>query len=301
MKTDTIFYHLFQAYPAVFFELIGQAGETAVAYEFTSVELKELAFRLDGLFVPRPGIAERPLYFVEVQFQKDPALYARLFTEIFVYLYQYTPPQDWRAVVVYPQRSLDVGRPEHYREFFDSGRITRVYLNELVDNQPASLGLGVVQLVAAPESEADVRARRLLTQARQATLAEIDRQEIVGLIETVMIYKFPHKSREEIETMLGLSDLKETRVYREAWQEGVLEGRQEGRQEGMREGLLAGIELGLEIKFGAEGLLLLPEVYKIEDTAVLRALHQGLKANLTLAQWRRIYTENGRLAANGDS
>lgn len=101
--------------------------------------------------------------------------------------------------------------------------------------------------------------------------------------------------------MLGLSDLKETKVYREAWQEGRLEGRQEGRQEGVREGLLAGIELGLEIRFGAEGLALLPEVYRLEDTAVLRALHEGLKANLPLVQWRRIYTETGRLAANGDS
>lgn len=42
-----------------------------------------------------------------------------------------------------------------------------------------------------------------------------------------MVYKFPQLNREEIEQMLGLSELKQTRVYQEA--------RAEGRQEGMQE------------------------------------------------------------------
>ena len=40
--------------------------------------------------------------------------------------------------------------------------------------------------------------------------------------------------------MLGLSELKQTRVYQEARQEGLEEGRQEGRQEGLEEGLEQG-------------------------------------------------------------
>ena len=43
-----------------------------------------------------------------------------------------------------------------------------------------------------------------------------------------MVYKFPQLNREEIEEMLGLSELKQTRVYQEA----QAEGRQEGMQEG---------------------------------------------------------------------
>jgi hypothetical protein len=39
---------------------------------------------------------------------------------------------------------------------------------------------------------------------------------------------------------------------------------------------------------------------KLLLSAVLHSCHEGLKANLTLSQWRRIDTENGRLAANGD-
>ncbi|BAB74047.1 hypothetical protein ACN23B_11790 [Anabaena sp. FACHB-709] len=50
---------------------------------------------------------------------------------------------------------------------------------------------------------------------------------------TIMVYKFATLSREEIEAMLGLK-LEETRVYREAKQEGRGEGRQEGREEGRK-------------------------------------------------------------------
>ena len=50
MKTDTIFYSLFQEFPSFFFELIDRPPEEAAAYEFTSREIKQLAFRIDGLY-----------------------------------------------------------------------------------------------------------------------------------------------------------------------------------------------------------------------------------------------------------
>jgi predicted transposase YdaD len=37
----------------------------------------------------------------------------------------------------------------------------------------------------------------------------------MGLVETVIIYKFPKLGREEIAKMLGLSELKDTKVYQE--------------------------------------------------------------------------------------
>jgi predicted transposase YdaD len=39
-------------------------------------------------------------------------------------------------------------------------------------------------------------------------------------VERIVVYKFPQKSREEIEAMFELSDLKQTRVYQEAFAEG---------------------------------------------------------------------------------
>jgi predicted transposase YdaD len=55
------------------------------------------------------------------------------------------------------------------------------------------------------------------------------------LLETVLLSKFSQLSRQEIEAMFLVSDIKQTRVYQEAKQEGIQEGRQEGRQEGKKD------------------------------------------------------------------
>lgn len=66
------------------FEILGQDPALAQNYEFSSREVKQLAFRLDGLFLPKhAGI---PIYFVEVQFQWDPEFYYRLLAEIYGHL-----------------------------------------------------------------------------------------------------------------------------------------------------------------------------------------------------------------------
>ena len=63
----------------------------------------------------------------------------------------------------------------------------------------------------------------MIDQARQDIADEQAKRELIQLIETILIYKLPNKSREEIEQMLGLSELKQTKVYQEAKQEGKLE------------------------------------------------------------------------------
>jgi predicted transposase YdaD len=52
VKTDSIFYRLFQSFPGIFFELIDQSPTIANIYQFSSVEVKQLAFRIDGVFLP---------------------------------------------------------------------------------------------------------------------------------------------------------------------------------------------------------------------------------------------------------
>ena len=79
MQTDKIFYSLFQAFPSIFFAIIGDNTVNANAYEFVSLELKETAFRIDGVFIPTSETTNQPLYFVEVQFQLDSTFYRRLF------------------------------------------------------------------------------------------------------------------------------------------------------------------------------------------------------------------------------
>lgn len=83
-----------------------------------------------------------------------------------------------------------------------------------------------------------------------------------------------------------------TSVERIGIKKGIEQGIQQGIQQGLREGLLLGIELGLELKFGSEGLRLLPEISKIEDVDVLRAIKEGLKIVNTLAELRYIYQQD---------
>ena len=49
-------------------------------------------------------------------------------------------------------------------------------------------------------------------------------------VETIIVYKLPHLSREEIVKMLGFTeiDVRQTRFYQDVFAEGRQEGRQEG-------------------------------------------------------------------------
>jgi predicted transposase/invertase (TIGR01784 family) len=41
------------------------------------------------------------------------------------------------------------------------------------------------------------------------------------MIQTIIIYKFPNMSMEEIQAMFGLSDIQQTKVYQEGVEEGT--------------------------------------------------------------------------------
>lgn len=239
VKTDSIFYQLFQNFPSIFFELIGNSTADVNAYEFSSVELKQTAFRVDGVFVPNSEFPNLPVYFVEVQFQLDSEFYRRLFSEIFLYLRQNKSVNFWCAVVIYPTRSLDPEDQEPYRLLLDSPQVQRIYLDELGSADDNSLGVEIVQLIVESEETAIARGRTLILQARQELAEEATQRKIVELIETILLYKFTQISREELAAMLAIDDdFKKTRMYQSIKQEGLEEGRQEGRQEGLEEGKL---------------------------------------------------------------
>lgn len=58
---------------------------------------------------------------------------------------------------------------------------------------------------------------------------------------------------------------------------------------GLEEGLLAGIEVSLEVKFGAEGLALLPGIQAIQDHEVLRSVLQAIKTAASPDELRRVW------------
>lgn len=222
MKTDSLFYRLFQEFPTIFFEIIGTTPELANNYQFSSVEVKQISFRIDGVFLSSQR-EDNPIYFVEVQFQPDKEFYARLLAEIFLYLRQNKPANDWRAVVLYPNQNVDIADRKHYQEFFASERVKCIYLNQLEATADRPLGIGIVKLAIAPSTTTVELARQLVSRVRQNVTNDLQQRQLVQLIETILFYKLPALSREEIEAMFELSDLKQTRVYQEAEQEGKLE------------------------------------------------------------------------------
>ena len=220
MKTDTIFYRLFRSFPQTFFELLQASPQQAQNYRFDSVEVKQLSFRIDGVFLPL--VPDVPIYFAEVQFQPDPDLYSRFFSEIFLYLDKTDFSNDWRGVILFPNRRTDNSNPERYSEILSSGRVTRLYLDELGDTESATPGIATVELIVSDPSEAIALGQRLIERIRVEVEAP-QQQSLLELVERILVYKLPQTRREEIERMFSLDDLRQTRVWQEAQQEARLE------------------------------------------------------------------------------
>ncbi|MEH2433607.1 MAG: Rpn family recombination-promoting nuclease/putative transposase [Nostoc sp.] len=236
MRRDTIFYKLFKQFPGLLFELVDEPPLEAENYQFESVEVKETAFRIDGVFLPPADAVSKTVFFAEVQFQKDEDLYHRFFSELFLFLYRNSIRyDDWFGVIIFASRSLEPSSSSIHRALLESGQVRRVYLDELGDLRQQPLGLGLMLLTnVTSETEAVEGARFLLEQARQQS-----EQAIIDLVTTIIVYKFSKLSREEIRTMLGLN-LEEPRAILEAKEEGREEGKIEGKVEGREEGKVEG-------------------------------------------------------------
>ena len=135
--------------------------------------------------------------------------------------------------------------PLQFGEILLLERVTRIYLDELGES---SLGVGVVKLVIETEEAAPALAKQLIAQANQQLTDVTIKPDLINLIETIIVYKLPKKSRKEIEAMLGLSELKQTRVYQEA----VAEGKQEGKAETTRKLALNLLRVGMSLEQIAE-------------------------------------------------
>lgn len=210
MKTDALLYRLLQDHPGLVFELAGlPTPETP--YELRAEEIKETQFRFDGLLIP-PVVAEAtPLVFLENQFQPDDDFYARWFASIFLYLRRHPERRWWRAVVLFPERRIDVGKPRGFEDLLAGNRVSRIYLDEGVTTQPKSPALGLIGLLLAEPGQAVAAARSLLAEAAPVW------PDFNAWVETLLVYKLPRFSREEIKAMVHLIDvdIRDTRYYEE--------------------------------------------------------------------------------------
>ncbi|NOQ35936.1 MAG: DUF2887 domain-containing protein [Methylococcaceae bacterium] len=210
MKTDKLFYRLFQSLPDLFFTLTG-LDYSSDSYEFKSIEIKELKFTIDGVFIPKEK--DLPIIFTEIQFQKDKDFYSRLFTEIFIYLRQYKPENPWRAVVIFPNKGVDVGNMFHYQEL--EPRLTRIYLRESLPKTTTDTSLQLLKMIIIKDEQKVIDIARELVETDQ----DEEQQDLLyGFIETIILYRHPKLTREEVEAMIHFPkvNIEQTPLYQEA-------------------------------------------------------------------------------------
>ncbi|MCZ8040251.1 MAG: DUF2887 domain-containing protein, partial [Microcystis sp. LE17-20A] len=106
----------------------------------------------------------------------------------------------------------------------------------------------LIKLVTESESQAVNSAKILIKQAQRELSDRLVQRNVIDLIETIIIYKLPQKSREEIEAMLELQDLKQTRFYQEAFGDGIEQGIEQGIERGIEQGIEQGIERGINLQ-----------------------------------------------------
>ena len=103
-------------------------------------------------------------------------------------------------------------------------------------------------MIASDKQQTITRAKELADRLDKIDLDGLD------FIETILVYKLPHLSREEIRKMLSLYEveLKQTRFYQEISAEERKEGALIGKQEGKQEECIKLLSRQLRRKFGVQ-------------------------------------------------
>ena len=151
----------------------------------------------------------------------------------------------------------------------------------------------VMAHLKAQETRAD-RSRRFewkLAITRRLYERRFSREDVINLFQFIdWVMSLPEELEQEFwQEVIHLEEEQRMPYITSVERIGRQKGLEQGRFEGMKEGLLKGIELGLELKFGSEGLGILPEISQLQDVEQLRAILSGLKTVNTLAQLRQIY------------
>lgn len=153
-----------------------------------------------------------------------------------------------------------------HRSLLNSSQVQRIYLDELGSPDEQKVGISLMQLTIASESQMVQEAKRLIERVQQEQITVLAKKEIIDVITTIVVYKFANLSREEVEAMLGVK-LEETRVYQEAKQEGIelgLElGREQGREQAKLEVVPQFLALGMSMEEVAQSLNLTIEQVRL--------------------------------------
>jgi predicted transposase YdaD len=220
MRTDALFYELFQTAPQTFFELL-QIVPTCT-YRFESITVKASEKRIDGVIEPTDE--QQPVYFLEVQAFPDDTIYWRTLREVATYFEQRPARNDnWQAVVLWLNKEDDPGlrtlKPLTYKP---ASRLISADLIKLLKKLPeTSLVLNVLRpLLAKSEREVRNHVVQWVTNIRQTPNLDPQTEEkLVAILSQLIEQKFRSLSYKELAAMLRLTPLRETASVQEVLKE----------------------------------------------------------------------------------
>lgn len=212
MKTDTLFYELFQAAPQTFFELL-QVTPTC-PYRFESITVKTSEKRIDGVLEPTQAGAM--IYFLEVQDSEDHTIYWREMREVSTYFEQrpHLKDHEWQATVLWLNKKDDPGfgtlqslarKPKP--------RLVSISLVQLLKKLPeTSLALNVLRpLIAKNEREVRQNVVQWVKNIQQTPdLGPTVEERLISVMSQLVEQKFKTLSYKELTQMLRLTPLRET-------------------------------------------------------------------------------------------
>ena len=207
-------------------------------YRFSSLTLKGLERRLDGLFEPEGHSG--PVYVVEFQGQRADKAWYNLLTRMGLYGEEH-PQRDVMGVGIF-LREADV--PAYPRWANDpTAPVLKVVLRRVLPDWLAREPDNPYVAVFAPlliEDDADLRARApaLWRTVQEAPLAEDVRAILTQVLEFWFFERFRGLTAKEVWAMLNLvTPIQETKAYQSIFAEGEIKGEAKGEAKGKAETL----------------------------------------------------------------
>lgn len=225
MKTDPLFYELFQAAPQTFFELVQITP--SCPYRFESITVKMSEKRIDGVLEPLD--VGQPFYFLEVQAFPDEVIYWRMTREVATFFEQrpHLKERKWQAIALWLNIADDPGLGA-LRLLGRKPKLNLISLDliDLLKKLPENaLVLNVLRpLLAVDEREVRENVVQWVENIRQATSVDANLEErLVDVFSQLIEQKFKTLPYKELSQMLRLTPLRETASVQEVLKEDRIE------------------------------------------------------------------------------
>lgn len=296
--------HYLPEFFAFFFPPIAREIDWARGYTFLDTELQqivrdaELGRRLADKLVQvvrRSGEPIWVLVHIEVQSQEEPEFARRMLTYHYRLLDRYDRPVVSLAVLGDEQATW---RPDAVQLGLWGCRLTFqfpiVKLQDYTERQAALMAdrnpfatVVLAHLAAqATRRQPELRKATKFALTRRLYEAGYARQDVLELFRFIdWLLQLPAELEQAFwQEMTAYEEAQRMTYITTVERRGIEIGRAEGEAIGRAEGLRAGIALALELKFGEQGLALIPTLAQISDLTQLEALLAQLRTAATIEE-----------------